>query len=630
MNGRANKNNNKKIKLSGHSQLDFIAIEDIKMETRRIGRFTQNIFNKLFLISSLTIIATVIILIVTITNYYSEIIIQKEININTRTMERVEDYLSSKDADIDQAKRDLYVNGDMIDDISFALNNGYEEYLKYRLDKFYENQSFVPSNIDAYLNAYFGQDPDINAIGIRSLENPSIEYLLIYHNLRWNKSMVDSSLSSESSLLSSGIPNLSGEGLAKDRKLINTITKKMIINNPVTLEKIGVISVFYSTDRLDKIVKKHDESPASFFLVNGDGRVVYSFINGEVPLELIEQIKPETNEIKIEWEDGDFYINTIANKGDYTYVSVIPDRGWQKLAIIRGTMWIVIIFFIIISILITYSFTRNYSRRIHNIVSIIRQVEKGNLDARIPTSQHEDELSKIAVNINSMLNELNNYIEQFYLLTLKQQEAELKALQAQIDPHFLFNTLEAIRMVAVVEGSKTSSKMIFHLSKLFRYSLESINTVPLYTEIEYVNQYLKLMQFKYPNKLEVSFDIPSGVERTPVQKLILQPIIENYFVHGFKKERTDNQLFIRARHLGDLVEICVEDNGKGMTEEEHSRIVHHINSEEGDEMKSIGLRNIHQRIKLKYGNQFGISLNSIQNKGTIVTLSIPVRGTSDV
>ncbi|WP_045518384.1 sensor histidine kinase [Neobacillus niacini] len=600
------------------------------MEIRGKSRFTQNIFNKLFLTSSLTIIATVIILIVTITNYYSEIIIQKEININTRTMERVEDYLSSKDADIDRAKRDFYVNGDMIDDITFALNNGYEEYLKYRLDKFSESQSFVPSNIDTYLNAYFGQDPDINAIGIRSLENPSIEYLHIYHNLRWNKSIVDPSSRSEFSLLSKGIPNLSGDGLPKERKLRNTITKKMIINNPVSLKKIGEITIFYSTDRLDKMVKKHDGSPASLFLVDAQGSIVYSDNNGDVPLKLIHHIKPETNETKIKWEHGDFYINTIANKGDYTYVSVIPDKGLQKLTVIRGTMWFVIIFFIIISILISYSFTRNYSRRIHTIVSIIRQVEKGNLDARIPKSQREDELSKIAVNINSMLDELNNYIEQFYLLNLKQQEAELKALQAQIDPHFLFNTLEAIRMVAVVEGSKTSSKMIFHLSKLFRYSLESNDTVPLYTEIEYVNQYLKLMQFKYPNKLQVNFDIPSDVERTLVQKLILQPIIENYFVHGFKKDRTDNQLFIRARHLGDLVEITVEDNGKGMTEEEHSRIVHHINSEEGDEMKSIGLRNIHQRLKLKYGNQFGISLNSIQNKGTIVTLSIPVRGTSHV
>ncbi|MEH7483844.1 sensor histidine kinase, partial [Neobacillus drentensis] len=352
--------------------------------------------------------------------------------------------------------------------------------------------------------------------------------------------------------------------------------------------------------------------------------------NKGVPLAILDKVKHETNETKIKWEHDNYYINSISNMGDYTFVGVIPDKGWQKLSIVRGTMWIVITFLILIAILISYSFMRNYSRRINKIVSIIRQVEKGNLDARIPESKHEDELSRIAVNINSMLNELNHNIEQFYLLTMKQQQAELKALQAQIDPHFLFNTLEAIRMVAVVEGSKTSSKMIFHLAKLFRYSLESKDMVPFYTEIEYVNQYLKLMQLKYPDKLHVHFDIASDVDQILIQKLILQPIIENYFVHGFKKERSDNELFICAANLGDKIEIRVQDNGKGMTEEKLSNIVNHINREDGEEMKSIGLRNIHQRLKLKYGNQFGITLHSDYNQGMMVTLSIPVEGSSRV
>ena len=600
------------------------------MGLRRKGRFTQKIFNKLFLASSITIILTIIVLIVTITNYYSEVIIQKEVNVNTRTMERVEDYFSAKDADINRSKRDFYVKGEVIDDMSFALQNGYAKYLEYRLDKFSEGKSFVPNNIDTYFNAYFGQDSDINAISLRSLETPSVEYLLIFQNLRWNKSIIDSPRHLGSLYLSEEIPNLGGDGIPRGRQLRDTFTKQIVVNNPVTLKKIGEITIFYSTNRLDKMVKKRDGVPASFFIMDAEGKIIYSVNKGDVPLDMIKQIKPETNEKKIKWQNDHFYISTIANQGDYTYVSVIPDRGWQKLTIVRGTMWGVIIFFIIISILISYSFTRNYSRRINKIVSIIRQVENGNLDARIPESKHEDELSRIAVNINSMLDELNNNIEQFYLLNLKQQQAELKALQAQIDPHFLFNTLEAIRMVAVVEGSKTSSKMIFHLSKLFRYSLESKDTVPLYTEIEYVNQYLKLMQFKFPNKLQVDIHIPSEVEQTPVQKLILQPIIENYFVHGFRKDRSENELQIRATQLGETLEITVEDNGKGITEEDLAMIVQHLNCEDGDEMDSIGLRNIHQRLKLKFGNAFGISVKSIKDKGTIVTLSIPVRGTSHV
>ncbi|SMQ84949.1 two-component system, sensor histidine kinase YesM [Bacillus sp. OV166] len=598
------------------------------MELKRKGNFNQKIFNRLFLTSSITIIVTVIVLIVTITNYYSDIIIQKEVNINTRTMERVEDYFSGKDADINRAIRDLYVKGDMIDDMSFALNNGYEKYLEYRLDKFSEDQSFTPRNIDTYFNGFFSQDSDINAVSLRSSENPAIEYLIVNNNIRWNKSIIGPSTIS-GPLFNQGYPHVMEESLPRSRKLRNTITKEIAINNPVTLKKIGVVSIFYSTDRLDKIVKKHEGAPTSIFLLDADGKIVYS-VNKGVPLAILDKVKHETNETKIKWEHDNYYINSIANMGDYTFVGVIPDKGWQKLSIVRGTMWIVITFLILIAILISYSFMRNYSRRINQIVSIIRQVEKGNLDARIPESKHEDELSRIAVNINSMLNELNHNIDQFYLLTMKQQQAELKALQAQIDPHFLFNTLEAIRMVAVVEGSKTSSKMIFHLAKLFRYSLESKDMVPFYTEIEYVNQYLKLMQLKYPDKLLVHFDIASDVDQILIQKLILQPIIENYFVHGFKKERSDNELFICAANLGDKIEIRIQDNGKGMTEEELSNIVNHINREDGEEMKSIGLRNIHQRLKLKYGNQFGITLQSDYNQGMMVTLTIPVEGSSHV
>ena len=568
----------------------------------------QNVFNKLFLISSITIVTTVIVLIVTITNYYSDIIIQKEVNISTRTLERVEDYFNAKDADIQRAIKDLYSRGDMIDDISYALRNGYGEYIEYRLDKFYERESATPSNIEIYFTSYFSHDNDLNAISLGSEKNPDVEYLLINNYARWRQSTGEST---------------------NPQELKNTIMKQVIVNNPVTLERIGEISFYYTTEQLDHILGKQEGTPASYFIFDNEGTSAYT-TNQDIPEDLLENIRLQTNETKVKWQQDNYYVNTITNSGNFTYVSVIPDKGWTKLTVIRGTMWIVITLLIVVAILISYSFTHNYSRRITTIVSTIRQVEQGNLNARIPASKHEDELSKIAVNINSMLEELNHNIDQFYLLNLKQQHAELKALQAQIDPHFLFNTLEAIRMVAVMEGSKTSSKMIFHLSKLFRYSLGSKDTVPLYTEIEYLNQYISLMQFKFPNKLQVYFDIPSNVEQVTVQKLILQPIIENYFIHGFRKGKSDNALIVRAVNLGDKINIRVEDNGKGMSEEELSITLQHINCDEGDGMQSIGLKNIHQRLKLKYGDQFGISLKSIKDQGTVVILSIPVQGKDHV
>ncbi|WP_182200309.1 sensor histidine kinase [Paraliobacillus salinarum] len=596
----------------------------MKIWRKALRRFTHNIFNRLFLISSITIVVTVIVLIVTITKYYSDIIIQKEVNINNRTLERVEDYVSDKDLDIKKSIRDLYINEGLIDDISFVLHNGYVDYLEYRLDKFSQNKSFIPDNIETYFTNYFGQDSELNAISICSLEDPTIEYLVVNNNIQWNNSIVDSDLIL-GNLVGQGIEQVAEESLPSQRKLKNTITIKKIINNPVTLKNIGEISFYFSTDRIDRILKKREGVSNSFFLLDRDGDIAYAFNNG-VPISMLNQIKNETNETEIEWDSANYYVNTIANKGEFTYIGVIPDKGWAELSVIRGTMWILIISVIVIALLVTYSITFNYSRRIKTIVSVIRQVEERNLDARIPESKHKDELTEIAVNINSMLNELNIYIHQFYLLNIKQQQAELKALQAQIDPHFLFNTLEAIRMVAIVEGSQTSGKMIFHLSKLFRYSLQSNDTVPLYTEIENVNQYIKLMQFKYPNKLQVRFDVPSDVKQILVQKLILQPIIENYFIHGFKKDRLDNQLIIRVIELEDQINIIVDDNGKGMTEERLDQVMRYLETIENEEVQSIGLRNIHQRLKLKYGNAFGITIQTNEYAGISVILSIPKRG----
>nr|WP_285865661.1 sensor histidine kinase [Lederbergia lenta] len=272
---------------------------------------------------------------------------------------------------------------------------------------------------------------------------------------------------------------------------------------------------------------------------------------------------------------------------------------------------------------------RNYSSRIKDIDSAIREVEKGNLAVRIPEFKQKDELSTIANSFNSMLDELNSYIDRFYVLNIKQQQAELKALQSQINPHFLFNTLEVIRMAAVIEGSKTSSKMIYHLSRLFRYTLDSKETVPLYIELDHTNQYLQLMQLHHPNKLDIIVDIPKDIENIPIQKLILQPVIENYMIHGFRKDQTDNHLEIRVSRVEEKIEITVKDNGIGISKARLKEIMDHLD-DKGDVIQSIGLKNVHQRLRLKYGTDYGLSIQSMEGIETIITISIPIGGNSHV
>lgn len=587
--------------------------------------YKLKIFNKLLLTSSITIIATVSILFVTITNYYSDQLIQREMDLSTRTLERLDDYFSSKDTDVTNMIRELYGKDDLVSDMSYALQNGYQDYLKYRLDQYTDRSSFVPTDINTFFNSYFDQNNDVNAISLRSDERQAIEYLFIYNYLRWNNSIIKDSIDYSTVEYYQNELNPIPYVKIPERELQDTIIIKRAINNPSTLKKIGDISVYYTTEAIDDLIKKRKaEATSSIFLLNDNGEVLYSS-NQEISSKIIQGHSQETNEKVMKWKGETYYVNSIAGQNNFTYISVTPEKELNKLTLVRGTMWLVIAISTFIAILITYTQMRNYSSRINHIDSAIREVEKGNLDVRIPKFKQKDELSTIASSFNSMLDELNSYIDHFYVLNIKQQQAELRALQSQINPHFLFNTLEVIRMAALIEGSKTSSKMIYHLAKLFRYTLESKEMVPMYVELDHTNQYLQLMQLHHPNKLKVVVDIPKDVENVPIQKLILQPIIENYMIHGFRKDQTDNRLEILVSKVDEEIKITVKDNGAGISETRLKEIMDHLD-DEGDTIQSIGLKNVHQRLKLKYGSRFGLSMQSVEGIETIVTILIPIGG----
>ncbi|MBO0994681.1 sensor histidine kinase [Bacillus sp. SD088] len=584
-----------------------------------IKRLKHQVFKRILLTSSLTIIITVIFLIVLITNYYSDVIVQREMDLNIRTLERVEDYFVNKEADWNGLIRNLYEKEEIIDDLSVALHNEYNDYLKYRLDKFTGQSSFMPSNMDTYFYGYFSQDPDVNAITLESSEYPEIYYLFIYNHGRWNQNMNPSS--SDNPLLEGGIPAKTPE---------NTFIKTILINNPTTLKKMGDLRIYYSTEGLQNIVQRENaDVKSSFFLIGKEEQVVYSNNQG-IPKAMVQKLSDESNENEVKWGDKTYFVNAITDIGEFSAYTVTPQEELNKLTFVRGTMWILIFAVLIVALSLTYTFMRKYSARIKTIDASIREVQKGNLSIRIPESKNEDELATIAFSFNAMLDELNEYIEQVYVLSLKQNQAELKALQSQINPHFLFNTLEVIRMTAVVDGAKTSSKMIYHLSRLLRYSLESKEMVPLQAEVENIQQYLQLVQLQHPDKLTVHLEIPREIEKTPVQKLLLQPIVENYIVHGFQKDRNDNRLEIIANQEKNHIRLLIKDNGKGIQEERLNTILEHINDEEGENLHSIGMKNVHQRLKLKHGKEYGLTVESKENQGTSITFNIPVGGDDHV
>jgi two-component system sensor histidine kinase YesM len=210
------------------------------------------------------------------------------------------------------------------------------------------------------------------------------------------------------------------------------------------------------------------------------------------------------------------------------------------------------------------------------------------------------------------------------MLARAQGEIRLKMLTSQINPHFLFNVLESIRMKAHLKGEREIASTVKQLGKLMRRNLEaSGGPIPLGEEFENVRCYLEIEKFRLEEKLEYRLEAGPGTEAVAVPPLIVEPLVENAVVHGLERRYGGGRVIVSALLRRGFLEISVVDNGLGMTEERRRLLL------EGPEGKHVGLKNIHQRLKLTYGDEYGLSIASVEGQGTEVSFRIPVGDSSD-
>lgn len=241
-----------------------------------------------------------------------------------------------------------------------------------------------------------------------------------------------------------------------------------------------------------------------------------------------------------------------------------------------------------------------------------------------PRNYRYRELNQIRDKFTDMMGRIDLLIKQNYLTQISLKEEELKTLQAQINPHFLFNTLQQLQTEIVCGNTVESNHIVLSLSNLFRYSMKrSEEEVELEREIKNVKDYLYILNKKYNNGIEVSFSIPNEADlRYKIPKLTLQPIVENSVRHGFGDDLRAGEIKISAVAGRKGLLVVVADNGKGMLHEQVEELNRHINSP-AQKADNIGLYNVNQRIKLKYGEQYGLRIRSRQGAGTKVTILLP-------
>ena len=310
----------------------------------------------------------------------------------------------------------------------------------------------------------------------------------------------------------------------------------------------------------------------------------------------------------------------------YSQLSVqIP---WQQLFLkfhhntpmILGTVLLFILISVIIYLLMLHSIAKE--------VSVIRQgldqISANHLDYRIPTAFHQGGLPEIAGSINQMSARLEENINRMYFYELKQKEAELAELQAKFNPHFLYNSLEMIRSRCLQNGDAETAEIISQLSAIFRGFIGSQTFVPLSEELMFSKRYLSLFRARYGDLVQVRFDIETSLLSFGIIRNLFQPLIENYFVHGFDAAcGEENEICIRGRSLDEeTMLLTVEDNGCGMSDEELARLNEKLMEPISVSTESYGLKNLQQRIRLFYGADYGMTIHHNEPRGLRIEMKV--------
>ena len=271
----------------------------------------------------------------------------------------------------------------------------------------------------------------------------------------------------------------------------------------------------------------------------------------------------------------------------------------------------------------------DYQSQVVDLVDSIQAITKGEQTKRIDTDKKDQELLLIAESTNDMLDRLESNIHDIYQLELNQKDANMRALQAQINPHFMYNTLEFLRMYAVMENQNELADIIYEFSSLLRNNIPTSEKRHSNKKWEFCRKYSYLCMVRYPKSIAYGFKIDPELEEMRIPKFTLQPLVENYFAHGVDHRRTDNVISIKALKKDGYVEILVTDNGRGMSAEKLAEIqaklaqrtFEHTADYKG-QRQSIGIVNIHERFVLYFGNRYNINVESAEQKGVQYRITI--------
>jgi two-component system, sensor histidine kinase YesM len=416
----------------------------------------------------------------------------------------------------------------------------------------------------------------------------------------------------------------------KSTKHAFTVVRKIIDRS---LSTIGLIAVDANISVIeDEITELDAVTRGKSIIVDADGHVIYD----SDKRMLADNLRDDPLLSQATDQAGSFYAiregtpslviyNTSSKTGWRAFAAIPVTELTKDTVIIRNVTWIATFITIGIALAISIVLSFALTNPLRKMNRLMRNVQAGDLSVRFPV-KHKDEIGHLGNQFNQMLLRINDLIDDIYLIEAQKKEAELSALQNQINPHFMYNTLESIRMMAEIEDNTKVSDMISLFGKLLRYSIGDLTQrVTLKDELEHVRMFVEILNYRYPNRFDLVNEVPAELERYPLIRLVLQPIVENAVYHGLHGDN-GMRINLKAEQQEQEVLLRIEDTGIGMNTSVLEQLNHSLG--QGLEFKQsrsgIGLQNVNQRLKLHYGPSSGIQVFSRSGEGTVVLIRLPL------
>lgn len=514
------------------------------------------------------------------------------------------------DADrIEAYMQRIYSNHGLMTDVRYFLGNSAEGYLSNRLMNSNYNQPLVsfPSDMKSFL--YSWAQGDITQVSLHTEQQGNV----ITFDKHGNVSFLFQ------------VPN-SDETFRETIDKGFVIRKKLSDPNQITRE-IGEFRFLLSSEQIFNDVRNYNFELAGAVSKSGDVHLITS--GDQETEELLRLTAAEDHHNGYLSTDGlgrVFYMTYTSSHSNYQLVAMVDLSRLVKdnATVIAAVFLLIVATMVSVLLLIVYNL-RDDAKFLARIINSIKRVKTANFTPNTPARYRKNEYGMIAEELDDMVKQLGKHIRTEYLLKLKQQETEMKALQHQINPHFLYNTLEAIRSTALVNKDTDTADAIATLGGLYRDILKTENIITIGKELELLKKYLMIMEFKYPDRFYYQYNVDESLQSLTTVKFWMQPLAENFFVHGFNSKNEYNLLMVNGWENEDNYVIQFMDNGTFISEqrlEEIRSMLIQGEDHSNPNGHSIGLRNVYTRLHFFYGDAFSMSIHNNEEAGVKITVMI--------